>query len=72
MYLWEFKSYYVVWKLKYLKNIAWCFSPFKSYYVVWKPSQAEATQKKQEEFKSYYVVWKPVSFAQARRTSTRV
>ena len=32
----EFKSYYVVWKLKNPKIIGATVSLFKSYYVVWK------------------------------------
>ena len=54
----EFKSYYVVWKLKryILKIVLLCM--FKSYYVVWKRENSFFCQAADTEFKSYYVVWK--------------
>ena len=33
----RFKSYYVVWKLKYIYDKEKINKQFKSYYVVWKP-----------------------------------
>ena len=37
LFAFVFKSYYVVWKLKYINKKNDINKKFKSYYVVWKP-----------------------------------
>ena len=55
----QFKSYYVVWKLFFHTSTLFSSQVFKSYYVVWKLQDFRARQYARREFKSYYVVWKP-------------
>ena len=56
--LYEFKSYYVVWKPT-ASALCWCETfGFKSYYVVWKLIFSDIRRDRRCEFKSYYVVWK--------------
>jgi len=57
-----FKSYYVVWKLKYINKKNDINKKFKSYYVVWKQFYFEHIVFWKFRFKSYYVVWKLQNF----------
>ena len=55
----QFKSYYVVWKRDRAQDQKSWEYQFKSYYVVWKLSCQAAFCAIVIGFKSYYVVWKP-------------
>ena len=55
----QFKSYYVVWKLSSAKRKLKGLQKFKSYYVVWKHGKKKNCREVDIRFKSYYVVWKP-------------
>ena len=58
LYIFVFKSYYIVWKPYEVTTANDGRYQFKSYYVVWKPSPRAFSPHTATAFKSYYVVWK--------------
>ena len=58
--IWEFKSYYVVWKLlRFLFLLRW-YIRLNRTMQYGNGASVDAVPTQEEEFKSYYVVWKPL------------